>query len=52
MEPKIRQKWTYIQDRNRLKDIENRLVVAMGACGKRVMDGKFGGSKCKLLHLE
>ena len=35
--------WTYPQNRNRLKDIENRLVVAKGEGEGSGMDGEFGG---------
>ena len=41
-----------LPSRNRLTDIENRLVVAKGeGCG-RGMDWEFGVSRCKLLHIE
>ena len=33
-------------------DIENVLVVTKGKEGERGMDGEFGVSRCKLLHLE
>ena len=38
-------KWTYLQNWNRLKDTENRLVVAK-------WEGEFGIGKWKLLYLE
>ena len=38
--------------RNRLTDIENRLVVAKGEEGGRGTDWEFGVGRCKLLHLE
>ena len=39
-------------NRNRLTNIENRLVVAKGAgCGRR-MEWEFGVSRCKLLYRE
>ena len=41
-------KRTYLQNRNRLTDIENRLVVAKGGGGK---DWEFGVSRCKLLYI-
>ena len=47
-----RHKLTYLQNRNRLIDIENRLVVAKVGWGGRGMDWKFGIGRCKLLHLE
>ena len=42
MEPKITHKCTYLQNRNRLIDIENRFVVAKGEGGGRGMDWEFG----------
>ena len=36
----------------RLKDVENRLVVAKGEEKGRVMDWEFGVGRCKWLHLE
>ena len=51
VESKIQNKWTYIQNRNRLTDIENRLVVDNGeGCGGG-MDGEFGISRCKLFYM-
>ena len=52
VESKIWQKWTYLPNRNRLIDIENRLVVAKGEGGGRGMDWEFEVGRCKLLHLE
>ena len=40
------------QNRNRLRDTENRLVVAKGEEGGSGMDGEFGVRRCKLFHLE
>ena len=40
-----------IYKRNRLIDIENRLVVAKGEWGESGMDWEFGVSQCKLSHL-
>ena len=37
------------QERNRLIDIENRLVTAKGEGGGKVMDWEVGVSRCKLL---
>ena len=51
-ESKIWHKLTNLQNRNRLTDMENRLVVVKGDGGWRGMDWEFGVSKCKLLHLE
>ena len=45
---KIWNKWTYLQNRNWLTDIENRLMVdRAGRCG---MDWEFQISRYKLLH--
>ena len=35
-----------------LIDIENRLMVSKAEGGGNEMDWEFGGSRCKLLHLE
>ena len=40
-----------VQNRNKLMDIENRLVVAKKGRGSG-MDWEFGVSRCKLFHLE
>ena len=45
-------KWTYLQSRNRLTDIENRVVVAKGECVGGGMGWDFGISICKLLYME
>ena len=42
----------YLQNRNRLTDIEIRLVVAKARWGGREMNWGFGISRYKLLHLE
>ena len=47
---KIWLKWTYLQNRNRLIDTENRLMVAKEA--GRGINWEFGVDRCKLLHLE
>jgi len=47
---KIWQKWTYLQNRNRLTDIEKRLVCQGEEWGR--MDWEFGVSRCKLLHTD
>ena len=44
--------WTYLRNRNRLTDIENRLVVAKGEGGGGGMQREFGISRCKLLYIE
>ena len=41
-----------LQNRNRLRNIENRLVVAKGGVWESEMDEDFGVSRCKVLHLE
>ena len=38
----------YLWNRNKLTDVENRLVVAKGVGG---MDWEFGVSRCKLLYI-
>ena len=43
---------TYLRNRNRLTDIENRLVVAKGEGGGGGMDWEFGVSRCTLLYIE
>ena len=52
MEFKIQHKWTYRQNRNRVINIENRLVVAKGEENGGGMDREFGISRCKLLNVE
>ena len=52
VESKICHKLTYLQNRNRLTDIENRLVVAKGMGRRSGMDGEFRVGRWKLLHLE
>ena len=39
-------------NRNRLMDIENRLVVAKGEGVGRGMEWEFGISRCKLLYID
>ena len=41
----------YLENRNRLRDIENRFVVAKGEGGSGV-DWEFGGGRCELLHFD
>ena len=48
---KIRHKWTCLRNKNRLTDIENRLVVAKGEGGRGGVDWEFGTSRCKLLNI-
>ena len=52
VESKIWHKQTYLQNRNRLTDIENTPVVVMGVGRGSEMDWEFEVSRCKLLHLE
>ena len=40
------------KSRNRLTDIENRLVIANGRRGRGGMGWEFGVSQCKLVHRE
>ena len=49
---KIWQKPTYLRNRDRLIDIENRFVVPKWEGVRRGMDWEFEVSRCKLLHLE
>ena len=52
VESKIWHKWTYLWNRNRLTDIENRLAVASGEVGVGGgKDWEFGISRCKLLYI-
>ena len=51
VEAKIGHKWTYLWNRNRIMDTENRLVVAkVGEVGGG-MEWEFGVSRCKLLYI-
>ena len=50
VESKIVHKWTYLLNRNRLTDIENRVMVAKEE-GKGGLDWEFGTSRCKLLYI-
>ena len=52
VESKMWHKWTYRQNRNRLTDIENRLLVAKGRGGGGGLDWEFGISRCQLLYIE
>ena len=49
---KIWCKWTYLQNRKRFTDIENRLAVAKGEEGGSGIAGEFGVNRYKLLHLK
>ena len=50
VESQIWHKRTYLQNRNRLTDMENRLVFAKGEGCERGMDCELGISRCKLLY--
>ena len=52
MESKIRYKSTYLGNKNRLTDLENRLVVAKWEGGRGRKEWEFGISRCKLLYIE
>ena len=51
MESKTQHKGTYLRNRNRLTDIENRLLVAKGEGGRGGKDWEFGISRCKLVYI-
>ena len=51
MESKIQDKSMYLQNKNRLTDIVNRLVVAKGERRWGGKDWEFGISRCKLLYI-
>ena len=50
VESKIWHKWTYLLNRNRIKDIEHRLVVAKGEGVGGGVEWEFGVSRCELLY--
>ena len=50
MDSKIQHKGSYLQDRNRLTDIEDRLVVTKGEGVWGEKEWEFGISGCKLLY--
>ena len=52
VESKLGHKWAYLQNRNRLPDTENRLVVVKGEVGRGGKGWEFGISRGKLLYLE
>ena len=52
VESEIQYKWAYQQNRKRLSDVENRLVVAKGEGRVRGMDQEFGITRHKLLYTE
>ena len=51
VDSKMRHKWIYLQNRNRLTDIENRLVVSNGEGVWGGMGWEFGINRCKLLNI-
>ena len=52
LESKIWHKWTYLQNKNRFTNIENRLCLKRGReCGGR-MDWDLWVSRCKLLCIQ
>ena len=51
LEYKTGHKWTYLWNRNRLTDIENRLVVSKGESGRGKKDWEFEISRCRLLYI-
>ena len=51
MESKIRHKRTYLRNKNRLTDVENRLQATSGKAGWGEMDWEFVISKYKLLYI-
>ena len=52
LESNTSHKWTYLWKRNKLMDLENRLVVAKGEGRGGGIDREFRASRCKLFHLE
>ena len=52
VESKIWHEWTYLWNRNRLTDIENRLVIAKGEGVGEGMEWEVRVSRCKLLYME
>ena len=52
MESNIWHKRIYLQNRNKLMNMEYRLEVAKEYAGRSGMDWEFGVSRCKLLHLD
>ena len=52
VESKIWHRRTYLQNRNRLTDIENRLMVVKGLGGRGGMDWELGIGRCRLGQTE
>ena len=51
VESKMWPKWTYLWNRNRLTNIENRRHCPKGGRAGEVKDWEFGISRCKLLYI-
>ena len=51
MESKIQPKPTYLQNKNRFTNTENKLVVAQGVGSGGGKDWRFGNSRGKLLYI-
>ena len=49
---KILYKWTYLQNRNRLTDLENELMVTREEGWRGGIDGEFGIDMYTLLYLK
>ena len=49
---KIWHKWTYLINRNRLIDMENRPTVTKEEGSKEIMEWEFGHSRYNLLYIE
>ena len=52
VESKIWNKWICLWNRNRIRDIENRLVLAKGQVGWRGLNWESGISRCKRVYTE
>ena len=51
VESKIQYKWTYLQNKNKLRH-KKQTCGFQGEGGGSGLDGEFGVGRCKLLHLE
>ena len=52
LKKKERYKWTYLQNRKRLTDLENKLMVTVGERWERGIDWEFGINMFTLLYLK
>ena len=52
VESKMWYKLTYLRNRHRIADLENRLMVSKGEGEGSGMEGEFKVGRGKLLHLE